>query len=89
MQNIYTVVLKRSKDHWVALCLDNGLTAQGATQEEAIKQLEAEIDTLQENYKSQDQSLPVPDFRQELFKFLVVGRKFPTSEVFELRLICR
>jgi len=37
--DFYTMVLRKSGDHWVALCLENGLAGQGRSKEEAIRKL--------------------------------------------------
>nr|ADN12789.1 hypothetical protein Cyan7822_0763 [Gloeothece verrucosa PCC 7822] len=33
----YTVILRKSADYWVALCLENGLVGQGNTPDQIIK----------------------------------------------------
>ncbi|MBW4440485.1 MAG: type II toxin-antitoxin system HicB family antitoxin [Plectolyngbya sp. WJT66-NPBG17] len=43
--NFYTMVLKRSSDYWVALCLENGIVGQGETQNQAIDKLKEAIDS--------------------------------------------
>jgi len=55
--NFYTVILRKSADYWVSLCLENGLVGQGETQEKANQ---ANI------YTS-----PIPI--DELHEFLTVG----------------
>jgi len=37
--NFYTVILRKSKQYWVSLCLENGLVGQGKTPEQAIHKL--------------------------------------------------
>ena len=35
--DFYTIVLRRSGDYWVVLCLENGIVGQGDTKDDAIK----------------------------------------------------
>ena len=40
VDSFYTLVLRQSREYWVALCLENGIVGQGATQEIAIDNLQ-------------------------------------------------
>ena len=42
--DFYTVVLRKSGNYWVALCLENGLVGQGNTKENAIEKLKEAIE---------------------------------------------
>lgn len=48
--DFYTVVLRKSANYWVALCLENGLVGQGSLQDEAITKLKEAIESLQAVY---------------------------------------
>lgn len=87
MKNIYTIVLKRNENEWLALCLEMGIVSQGSNTEEAINKMKEAI-SLQQNLEYQNEMHDVPDWRRQIYEFLIVGRKFPTTEIFELRLIC-
>ena len=41
--DFYTMVLRKSGEYWVALCLENGLVGQGNTKDEAIQKLKESI----------------------------------------------
>ncbi|AFZ31999.1 hypothetical protein Glo7428_3530 [Gloeocapsa sp. PCC 7428] len=87
MINLYTVIIKRNNNSYIALCLEAGIQASGSTQEEAIYHLKATLRELEQNSDFRNGMDSAPDWPQQIYEFLVVGRKFPTSEVFELRLI--
>jgi predicted RNase H-like HicB family nuclease len=46
--DFYTMVLRKSGDHWVALCLENGLAGQGRSKEEAIRKLKEATESFEE-----------------------------------------
>jgi len=43
MIDFYTVILRKSADYWVSLCLENGLVGQGNTPEQSIDKLKQAI----------------------------------------------
>jgi predicted RNase H-like HicB family nuclease len=81
--DFYTVVLRQSAGYWVALCLENGIVAQGDTQENAIVKLKEAIESFEEVCETETNiyqaSIPI----KELHEFLTLEE--PTSEVYELR----
>lgn len=85
--DFYTMVLKRSANYWVALCLENGIVGQGETQNQAIDKLKEAIDSFQSVYETKlDIHLsPIPI--QELHEFLTLETDEPTTERFELRAV--
>ncbi|MGL4881935.1 MAG: type II toxin-antitoxin system HicB family antitoxin [Waterburya sp.] len=85
--NFYTVILRQSGEHWVSLCLENGIVGQGETQDSAIKKLQQALDSFQEVYESEPDIYCAPISIKELHEFLMVESKEPISEVYELRAI--
>ncbi len=86
MIDFYTVVLRKSADYWVALCLENGLVGQGKYQEEAINKLKEAIQSWQEIANNKD-VYKSPISVQELHEFLTIETQKPVDEVFELRAV--
>ncbi|ELR96365.1 type II toxin-antitoxin system HicB family antitoxin [Gloeocapsa sp. PCC 73106] len=43
--DFYTVVIKKSAQYWVSLCLENGLVGQGETPDQAINKLKEAIES--------------------------------------------
>lgn len=85
--NFYTMVLKRSSDYWVALCLENGIVGQGDTQNQAIDKLKEAIDSFQSVYKTESNIYLSPIAIQELHEFLALETDEPTTESYELRAV--
>lgn len=83
----YTVVLRKSANYWVSLCLENGLVGQGNTQEEAITKLKQAIDSFQLSLESESGIYNAPISIKELHEFLTVEAQEPISEVFEMRAV--
>jgi predicted RNase H-like HicB family nuclease len=57
--NFYTVILRKSADYWVSLCLENGLVGQGETQEKAIEKLKEAIESFGRFIMIKPISIPV------------------------------
>ncbi len=85
--DFYTVVLRRSGNDWVTLCLENGIAGQGITKEESIRKLKEAIESLEDIRKAGDDVYSAPISIKELHEFLTVEGKELTSEVFELRAV--
>jgi predicted RNase H-like HicB family nuclease len=85
--DFYTVILRRSGEYWVALCLENGIVGQGETQDNAISKLKQAIESVQEIHQSTADIYCAPVPIKELHEFLTVESKEPTSEVYELRAV--
>lgn len=43
--DFYSVVLKKSASYWVALCLENGIVAQGDNPEQSMSKLQEAIES--------------------------------------------
>ncbi|WP_445632920.1 Type II toxin-antitoxin system HicB family antitoxin [Nostoc sp. DSM 114161] len=69
--NFYTVVLRQSSSYWVALCLENGIVAQGDTQEDTINKLKAAIESFEVVYESENNIYKSPISIDELHEFLL------------------
>ena len=85
--DFYTMVLRKSGDSWVALCLENGLVGQGSSKEESMKKLREAIDSFEEVRKSENDVFSAPLSIKELHEFLTVEAQDPVSQPFELRAV--
>lgn len=83
----YTTVLRKSGNHWVALCLENGLVGQGDTKEKAVAKLREAIDSFQEVAQEEEEVYNAPLSIKELHEFLTVEGKKPGAESYELRAV--
>jgi len=80
-----TVVLRKSGNYWVALCLENGLVGQGNTKEKAIEKLKESIDSFGDVCKEESEVYTASLSIKELHEFLTVEGKEPALESYELR----
>jgi predicted RNase H-like HicB family nuclease len=85
--DFYTMVLRKSGDYWVALCLENGLVGQGVSKEESMVKLREAIDSFEEVRKSEDDVFSAPLSIKELHEFLTVEAQDLVSQPFELRAV--
>ena len=85
--DFYTVVLRRSGDDWVALCLENGIAGQGATKEASITRLKEAIESVEDVRKTEEEVYSAPISIKELHEFLTVEGDELVSESFELRAV--
>jgi predicted RNase H-like HicB family nuclease len=85
--DFYTVVLRQSREYWVALCLENGIVGQGMTQDQAMTKLQEAVESFQEVYESEPNINSQPISIKELHKFLTVESAKPASETYEFRAV--
>jgi hypothetical protein len=85
--DFYTIVLRKSHNYWVALCLENGIVGQGVTQEDSIRSLKAAVDSFEEARSSDEDIYCQPISINELHEFLTVEGAEPLYERYELRAI--
>ena len=85
--DFYTVVLRKSGNYWVALCLENGLVGQGNTKENAIEKLKESIGSFGDVCKEESEVYTASLSIKELHEFLTVEGKEPTTESYELRAV--
>ena len=85
--DFYTMVLRKSRVYWVALCLENGLVGQGISKEEAIKKLKDAIDSFEDAYRSESDVYSAPLSIKELHEFLTEEGKEPVSEEYESKAV--
>jgi len=52
MINFYTMIIRKSADYWVSLCLENGLVRKENTPEQSIDKLKQAIESFSEVYES-------------------------------------
>ena len=82
--DFYSVVLKKSASYWVALCLENGIVAQGDNPEQSMSKLQEAIESfllVSETEEKVDQS---PISISELHEFLSIDED-NKSNSYELR----
>ena len=84
MKSLYTMVLRRSGDRWVALCLENGLVGQGEGREEAMQSLQDAIGSFEEAVTAEQDVYSAPVLIKELHEFLTFEVDQPTAERYEL-----
>ena len=85
--DFYTVVLRKSGNDWVALCLENGLVGQGMTKEESIRKLKESIECFEDVRKTEEGVYNAPISIKELHEFLTLEGKELVSQTFELRAV--
>ncbi len=85
--DFYTVVLRKSGEDWVALCLENGIAGQGVTKEESIGKLKEAIESFEGVRKTEEDVYSAPISIRELHEFLAVEGEELVSEAFELRAV--
>lgn len=83
--DFYTVILRKSQEYWVSLCLENGLVGQGNTQQQAIDKLQEAIASFEEIYQSENNIYSSPISIQELHEFLTIEEKEEQTGIYELR----
>ena len=82
--NFYTVILRKSKQYWVSLCLENGLVGQGKTPEKTIDKLKEAIESFLAIYQQETNIYSSPIRIDELHEFLAI-EDTEASETYELR----
>jgi predicted RNase H-like HicB family nuclease len=87
IMDFYTMVLRKSGEDWVALCLENGLAGQGRTKEESIEKLKEAIESFEEVRKTEKDVYSAPISIKELHEFLTLEGKELVSQTFELRAV--
>ncbi|HKZ46172.1 MAG TPA: type II toxin-antitoxin system HicB family antitoxin [Thermodesulfobacteriota bacterium] len=85
--DFYTVVIRKSGDYWVALCLENGLVGQGNTKENAVSKLKEAIDSFEDVCEVEEDVYTAPISIKGLHEFLTMEGKEPASESYELRAV--
>ena len=70
MIDFYTVIIRKSADYLVSLCLENGLVGQGNTPEKSIDKLKQAIESFSEVYESESDIYLSPLSINELHEFL-------------------
>jgi predicted RNase H-like HicB family nuclease len=70
--DFYTVVLRKSDNYWVALCLENGIVGQGINKDDSIQNLKEAIESFEEVRDSEEDIYSSPISINELHEFLMV-----------------
>jgi predicted RNase H-like HicB family nuclease len=84
MMYFYSVIIRKSAEYWVALCLENGLVGQGNTPEQAIDKLKEAIESFYEVYESESNIYLSLLAINELHEFLTLENA-EASDTYELR----
>jgi len=87
MVDFYTVILRDSADYWVALCLENGVVAQGETKTFAIEKLKEAVSSLEMVRQDEPDIYTAPVSIKELHEFLTIEDSIVVSEPLELRAV--
>ncbi len=82
-----TTVLRQSGEYWVALCLENGVVAQGRTKEEALDKLKEAISSLDMALIDDPLLSTAPISIRELHEFLSLEEQGAHQETYELRAV--
>ncbi len=82
--NFYTVILRKSAQYWVSLCLENGLVGQGETPEKSVEKLKESIESFLEIYRNEPNINCQPICIDELHEFLDIEDQ-DFSKTYELR----
>ncbi len=82
--NFYRVIITKSANYWVCLCLENGWVGQGNTPEESIDKLKQAIESFSELYESEFDVYLSPISINELHEFLTL-EDAESSDTYELR----
>ena len=85
--DFYTVVIRKSDNYWVALCLENGIVGQGVSKDDSIQNLKEAIESFEEVRDSEEDIYSSPISINELHEFLMVEDVEPLSQLYELRAI--
>jgi predicted RNase H-like HicB family nuclease len=85
--SLYTAVLRKSSDYWVALCLENGIVGQGETQAQALTKLKEAIASWQEAYLEDGEIYSAAVSIDALHEFLTFENVEPRIDGFELKVI--
>lgn len=83
--DFYTVVLRKSGNDWVALCLENGLVGQGTTKDESIRKLKEAIESFEDVRRAEEGVYNAPISIKELHEFLTIEGKELVTKTFETR----
>lgn len=83
--DFYTVVLRKSGNDWVALCLENGLVGQGTTKDESIRKLKEAIESFEDVRRAEEGVYNAPISIKELHEFLTIEGKDLVAQTFETR----
>ncbi len=84
MKTLYTMVVRRSGDKWVTLCLENGVVGQGDSREEAMRRVQDAIVSFEKAVKAEEDLFSAPVSIRELHEFLTYEVDQPTAERYEL-----
>jgi len=85
--DFYTMVLRKSGNNWVALCLENALVGQGTTKEESIRKLKEAIESFEDVRSTEEGVYNAPISIKELHEFLTIEGKELVAHTFELRAV--
>ncbi|MFH1097679.1 MAG: type II toxin-antitoxin system HicB family antitoxin [Candidatus Desantisbacteria bacterium] len=78
--DFYTIVLRKSNDYWVSLCLENGLVGQGETKKEATEKLREAVDSFESIRMMENNIYTAPVAIKELHEFLTIEDMLPVIE---------
>ena len=80
--DFYTTILRESADYWVALCLENGIVAQGETKKMALEKLKEAVSSFELVRHDEPDIYTAPISIKELHEFLTIQEAKVFSEPF-------
>jgi predicted RNase H-like HicB family nuclease len=70
--NFYTLILRKSGNYWIALCIENGIVGQGDSKEDAIRKLKEAVVSVEDALKTESDVYCAPIAMKELHEFLTI-----------------
>ena len=70
--DFYSLILRKSENYWIALCLENGIVGQGDSKEDAISKLKEALASVEDALKTESDVYFVPISMKELQEFWTV-----------------
>ena len=70
--DFYSLILRKSGNYWIALCLENGIVGQGDSKEDAISKLKEALACVEDALKTESDVYCVPIAMKELHEFLEI-----------------
>ena len=68
----YSLILRKSGNYWISLCLENGIVGQGDSKEDAISKLKEALASVEDALKTESDVYCVPIAMKELHEFLTI-----------------
>jgi predicted RNase H-like HicB family nuclease len=70
--DFYTLILRKSGNYWIALCLENGIVGQGVSRKDAITKLKEAVASVEDALKTESDIYSMPIAIKDLQEFLTI-----------------